>query len=104
MGWTKEKTAWCCKFEKKGCPDVCPATCSSWFDGCNNCKCVAVGEVGTDCTKKLCESTRNQCAKRTTARRRRCGPQKKRNGAANSKKRAANTTAIRRRFGPQTKK
>eukprot|EP00937_MAST-01D_sp_MAST-1D-sp2_P004207 g4207.t1 len=34
--------------------DVCPATCLTWFDGCNDCRC-ELGEA-KECTKKWCQT------------------------------------------------
>merc|ERR1719166_143326 len=33
--------------------EVCPAGCTSFYDGCNTCKCDGVGKLGA-CTKKFC--------------------------------------------------
>ena len=31
----------------------CPKECATWFDGCNNCFCKTIGEIG-GCTRKFC--------------------------------------------------
>jgi len=54
----------CMKYDEPKCMDTsmtpapvvaakCPADCSTWFDGCNTCKCDGNGNV-TSCTKKFC--------------------------------------------------
>ena len=34
-------------------PDVCPAGCKSWYDGCNTCECLSTNQLGA-CTKRAC--------------------------------------------------
>merc|ERR1712083_280402 len=41
---------------------MCPEGCLSWYDGCNNCRCVDVGKGA--CTKKFCtKKDRPRCTK-----------------------------------------
>eukprot|EP00588_Corethron_pennatum_P023646 CAMPEP_0194314810 /NCGR_PEP_ID=MMETSP0171-20130528/11622_1 /TAXON_ID=218684 /ORGANISM="Corethron pennatum, Strain L29A3" /LENGTH=684 /DNA_ID=CAMNT_0039070369 /DNA_START=213 /DNA_END=2268 /DNA_ORIENTATION=+ len=51
--WPEEKTAWCCEVKKKGCL-LCPVGCAKWFDGCNTCRCNENREP-VDCTDMDCK-------------------------------------------------